>query len=79
MHGRCISWRDDKEQKIKIIKAKILDATHLELSQPVLDNPGGDIVIAVPDKDEEERDWFHLSKERFLAAYDDVDKIYDDN
>ena len=63
---------------MKIIKAKILDATHLELSQPVLDNPGGDIVIAVPDKDEEERDWFHLSKERFLAAYDDADKIYDD-
>ena len=34
---------------MKIIKAKILDATHLELSQPVLDNPGDDIVIAVPD------------------------------
>ncbi len=63
---------------MKLIKAKILDATHLEFSQPVPDQQGADIVIAIPDKDEEEGEWYHLSKERFLAAYDEADAIYDD-
>ena len=37
---------------MKIINATILDATHLELSQPIQGNPGQGIVISIPDEQE---------------------------
>lgn len=62
---------------MKIIKAKILDSTHLELSQPISAQPGDHVVIAIPDEVEEDEAWQQAAKQQFLAAYDDQDAIYD--
>ena len=63
---------------MKIIQAKILDATHLELSQPIAAQPGEVIVISVPDAQEEEDVWRAAAQKYFLEAYDDQDAIYDE-
>ena len=62
---------------MKMIEAKILDPTHLELSQPIGDDPGKLITIAVPEDSEEDRDWHRAAKEHFLKAYDEQDAVYD--
>ena len=63
---------------MKLIQAKILDATHLELSQPIAAQPGEVIVISVPDAQEEEDVWRAAAQKHFLEAYDDQDAIYDE-
>lgn len=60
-----------------IIQAKILDATHLELSQPILAKQGKAILISIPDENEEDHLWREASKKHFLKAYSDQDAIYD--
>jgi hypothetical protein len=62
---------------MKIIKAKILDLTHLELSQPIDAQPGDYIVISIPEKAEGDEAWREAAKKHFLEAYDDQDAIYD--
>ena len=61
---------------MKIISAKALEATHLELSQPIPAKTGDLIEISIPDEDD--RRWKVVSGQRFLAAYDLADSIYDD-
>ena len=61
---------------MKIITAKILDPTHLELSQPISAQPGEFIHISIPDKNEEDRLWRKEAKKHFLEAYGDEDAIY---
>jgi hypothetical protein len=39
---------------MKIIKAKVLDSTHLELSQPITAQPGDYIVTSTPEEAEED-------------------------
>jgi hypothetical protein len=63
------------------ITAKILDSTHLELSQPIFYRQGNIISIFIPEVveknvDDEENLWLKTSQDHFLAAYDD-DAIYD--
>ena len=60
-----------------IIQAKILDSTHLELSQPILSKKGKAILISIPDENEEDLLWREASSKHFLEAYDDQDAIYD--
>ncbi len=60
-----------------VIRAKILDSTHLELSQPLPTPPGETIVIAIPEESEEDHLWKEASVKHFLEAYDDQDAIYD--
>ena len=60
-----------------IIQAKILDSTHLELSQPILSKKGKAILISIPDENEEDLAWREASKTHFLNAYSDQDAIYD--
>ncbi len=64
------------------ITAKILDSTHLELSQPIFCRQGNIISIFIPDvveKNVEDEDnlWRKASENHFLAAYDEGDAIYD--
>ena len=42
---------------MKIISAKVLDATHLELSQPIPAKAGDMIEISIPGDDEDDRLW----------------------
>ena len=62
---------------MKVITAKIIDPTHLELSQPIPVPPGESIRISIPDQ-EEDRLWQDAAKKHFLNAYDDTDGIYDE-
>jgi len=62
---------------MKVIVAKILDPTHLELSQPIQVPQGKLIHISIPDDGEDDSLWREAAKEHFLKAYDAEDAIYD--
>lgn len=59
---------------MKVIKTKILDPTHLELSQAI-QSPRG---ISIEDDVEENRLWRDVAKKHFLDAYEAEDAIYDE-
>ncbi len=63
---------------MKVIMAKILDPTHLELSQPIVAPQGRLIKISIPDDGEEDRLWREAAKKHFLEAYEAEDAIYDE-
>lgn len=63
---------------MKVISAKILNATHLELSQPLALPPSATIDISIPDEDEDAALWRDAARKHFLGAYDEPDAIYDD-
>jgi len=60
---------------MNLIKAKILDGTHLELSEPIIAEPGESILITIIDG--EQTLWYEAAEKHFLEAYDDGDAIYD--
>jgi hypothetical protein len=63
---------------MRIIVAKVLDQTHLELSQPIAAKPGKLIQLSIPDEGEDERLWRETAKKHFLEAYDAGDDIYNE-
>ena len=63
---------------MKIITAKILDSTHLELSHPVSAKAGELIHISIPDDNNENRLWKEAAKKKFLDTYACEDAIYDE-
>jgi hypothetical protein len=64
---------------MRIIDAKILDATHLELSQPLEATPGDVIQISLrSDSDDEMAVWREAAKRQLLEAYADEDAVYDE-
>ena len=63
---------------MKVITATIVDATHLELRQPLAAPPGTTIEIAVPEEDEDDQAWRDAARQHFLDAYDAQDALYDD-
>jgi hypothetical protein len=67
---------------MQTISAKILDATHLELSQPLDGAPGQVIEIyllsEVPiGNDDETSLWREAGKQHLLDVYTDADAVYD--
>jgi len=64
---------------MRIIDAKILDSTHLELSQPLDAVPGEVIQISLQSgSDDDMAVWHEAAKQRLLDAYADEDAIYDE-
>jgi len=64
---------------MRLISAKILDATHLELSQPLEASPGDVIQISLASEaDDEMTLWREAAKQHLLDAYDDEDAVYDE-
>jgi hypothetical protein len=64
---------------MRVISAKILDATHLELSQPLEASPGDVIQISLPsESDDEMAMWREATMQHLLDAYADEDAIYDE-
>jgi hypothetical protein len=64
---------------MRIISAKILDSTHLELSQPLSGMPGELIDISVSSESDDEMVlWRDAAKKHLLDAYADEDAIYDE-
>jgi hypothetical protein len=73
------TWYDSQHGfPMRTISAKIIDNTHLELSQPIAAEPGATIEIAIPDDAEEMRDWRELANRNALTAYADEDSVYDE-
>jgi hypothetical protein len=62
---------------MKTIRAKVLDPTRLELSQPISTSPGQSIQITIAEEGEDEGIWREAARKRFLDAYDPADSIYD--
>jgi len=64
---------------MRVISAKILDATHLELSQPLDASPGDVIQISLAtEADDEMSLWRDAAKQHLLNAYADEDAVYDE-
>ncbi len=64
---------------MRVITARILDPTHLELSQPLDASPGDVIQISLSfEADDEMAVWREAVKQRLLDAYADEDAIYDE-
>jgi hypothetical protein len=64
---------------MRVISAKILDSTHLELSQPLDASPGDVIQISLPTEDDDEMAvWREAAKQHMLNAYADEDAVYDE-
>jgi len=63
---------------MKVIHATILDATHLELLEPLSTRPGEEVQISIMEENDHfENDWKKMVEENFLNAYSDEDSIYD--
>ena len=64
---------------MSVILAKVLDPTHLELTQP-LDAAAGDMIqIALTSSDDDEMaPWRDAAKAHLLDAYADEDAVYDE-
>jgi hypothetical protein len=63
---------------MKIITARLVNPTHLELSQPLAVPPGASLQIAIPDEGDEEHLWRDAAQQHFLNAYGEQDALYDD-
>jgi hypothetical protein len=64
---------------MRIISARIIDATHLELSEPLPAQVGDMIEISLRTEPEDElADWRAAAKQHLLDAYADEDAIYDE-
>jgi len=64
---------------IQIIESQVIDATHLELFQPIQIPPHSRIVVAVMVSDDmlDEREmWFRFAAEQFQAAYGEHEPEY---
>jgi hypothetical protein len=75
----AIACRQLGMRLMRVISAKILDATHLELSQPLDASPGDMVEISLlsgPDEDMEL--WRDAAKQHLLDAYADEDAVYDE-
>jgi hypothetical protein len=64
---------------MRVIRATIVDPTHLELSQPLDASPGEVISISVPSATDHEMVlWREAGKQHLLDAYADEDAVYDE-
>ncbi len=63
---------------MKTLSATVIDATHLELSEPISSTTGERLEIVIADRGDEDADWQQAASESFLSAYDDQDSIYDE-
>ena len=62
-----------------ILQAKVLDATHLELSKPISQTKGRDIIISIADAestDESREEWLALSGQSLSRAYSSSEPEY---
>jgi hypothetical protein len=63
---------------MRVISARILDATHLELSEPLSASPGEVIDVSVPSEANDEMAlWREAGKRHLLNTYADEDAVYD--
>jgi hypothetical protein len=62
-----------------VIKAKVIDATHLELSRPIAAPDGGTVLVSVAgsgEEDDERLQWLATSAEALQSAYGESEPAY---
>ena len=62
-----------------LVKAKVVDSTHLELLQPITTRKGLTVLVSVAestDKDAERQQWLAASAESLRAAYGESEPDY---
>lgn len=62
-----------------VVEARVVDATHLELTKPIDTPPGGKVVVSVMDPTRENKDrddWLSLSLGTLASAYGDSEPEY---
>lgn len=65
-----------------VVKAKVLDPTHLELSRPITVRHGGTVFVALADEadpDAERQDWLSASASSLCNAYSQSEPDYSDS
>lgn len=63
-----------------VLKAKVVDSTHLELSKPILVKQGVTVLVSVAEPaevDTERQDWLTASASSLHRAYGDSEPDYD--
>jgi hypothetical protein len=63
---------------MKIIRAKVLDARHLELVEPLPEGLGPYVELSLASQDEDEVTWREAALKHFEDAYAPEDAIYDE-
>ena len=62
-----------------MVKAKVMDSTHLELSKPIAVGPGGTVLVMVTEsseRDSERQLWMDGSADSLRRAYGDSEPEY---
>jgi len=62
-----------------VVEARVMDPTHLELTQPIDMPPGGKVVVSVLDLaqgDREREEWLAFSLGTITSAYGDSEPEY---
>ena len=62
-----------------LVEARVVDATHLELSKPIAARRGRTVFVSVAEsgeKDVERQEWLAASCDRLSAAYSDSEPEY---
>ena len=62
-----------------VIKARVIDATHLELSRPIAVPDGGTVLVSVAgsgEEDDERLQWLATSVEALQMAYGESEPVY---
>ena len=62
-----------------IVKARVMDPTHLELAKPIAPGCSGNVFVVVTeprDADAERRQWLDQSSETLRSAYGDSEPEY---
>jgi hypothetical protein len=63
---------------MKFMRARVVDALHLELSEPIAEGLGPYVELVLRDEDETEAEWRRAALKHFEDAYAPEDAIYDD-
>ena len=61
------------------VEARVVDATHLELTRPINTPPGGKVIVSLLDPAHEDKDrenWLVLSLGTLASAYGDSEPEY---
>ena len=62
-----------------MVKARIVDPTHLELLNPIMARKGSTVLVSVtepPDRHGERQEWLAASSESLCSAYNDSEPEY---
>jgi hypothetical protein len=74
-----VGYDVEEGRDVVVVKAKVVDSTHLELSEPLAVRKGLTVLVSVAEpgeKDAERQQWLAASAERLQAAYGESEPDY---